>query len=572
MPKSIIAGNPGFKKPVPQGVPYINVAEFFCDTIQGEGINLGAPAAFLRVQHCTQTCIWCCVADTQILMSDFSYKSIQEIKIGDRIKTYTKQGLVDTEVLNVLKREQIPTVKLQTEDGNSLHCSIDHRMVSYLNHKDSKNIKRRLIQAKDSLNSDIKTLPNYSINDDASKEYKLGYIKGVLLGDGCTKDINRIKLECCDVEMIQTLLDYMEELFDYRKEFVIKQSTQKNRKPYYRCVLTKKTINTELIKTPAVNEMKGFVAGFFDAEGTFGNEISMCQKDESVLNTIDHYLKSLSFSCNIDKNKTVSNLRILGGFKEWVRFMTFFNPKIKRKFDKIYQLGKIDGVSRVKEVTQMEVSDVFTLTTSQGYYISNNILSKNCDSQEVWRFGNPYTFSELFELMEEYDLPRKFSMGQHLVLTGGSPLLQQDQLAGLIRAFEKRYGFKPYVEIENEMVLRPSDEMVELVDCWNNSPKLKGSGNAEWLRYQPEIINYTASLRNSWCKFVVSNESDWQQIETDFINKGIVLREQVILMPMGATREELYGNRDQVLEIAIRENVRYTTREHIVVWGKMTGV
>lgn len=57
--KTIISSNPDFQKSKPENEPFLEIAEFFYDTIQGEGINIGQPAAFLRVQHCTQNCWWC---------------------------------------------------------------------------------------------------------------------------------------------------------------------------------------------------------------------------------------------------------------------------------------------------------------------------------------------------------------------------------------------------------------------------------------------------------------------------------------------------------------------------------
>lgn len=195
-----------------------------------------------------------------------------------------------------------------------------------------------------------------------------------------------------------------------------------------------------------------------------------------------------------------------------------------------------------------------------------------CDTQEVWRFGNPYTFDELFELIDSVDLIRKFKEGQHLVITGGSPMKQQVALLSFIKAFISKYGFKPFIEIENECTLMPSEEITCLVDCWNNSPKLENSENLKLLRYQPHVLKYLAGLKNSWFKFVVSKEVDWEEVKTDFLDTGIIKKEQIVLMPLGATRTELESNRENVLNIAIRENIRYSTREHIVIWDKKTGV
>ena len=50
-------------KPVPntsdKNTPGLNVMEFFMDTIQGEGLFVGQPSAFLRLQGCTLDCVWC---------------------------------------------------------------------------------------------------------------------------------------------------------------------------------------------------------------------------------------------------------------------------------------------------------------------------------------------------------------------------------------------------------------------------------------------------------------------------------------------------------------------------------
>jgi organic radical activating enzyme len=194
-----------------------------------------------------------------------------------------------------------------------------------------------------------------------------------------------------------------------------------------------------------------------------------------------------------------------------------------------------------------------------------------CDTKEVWRFGNPYTFNELFELIDESDLVDKLNGGQHLVLTGGSPLLQERQLTRFIQLFIDQYGFKPYIEIENECTIMPGS-IFPYINCWNNSPKLNNSGNPYNLRYQPDIIKTLSLFPNSYFKFVVTNMEDWKEIFEYFLQNSLIKKSQIILMPQGATREELEKNREFVINLAIKNNVRYCTREHIVVWDKKTGV
>lgn len=195
-----------------------------------------------------------------------------------------------------------------------------------------------------------------------------------------------------------------------------------------------------------------------------------------------------------------------------------------------------------------------------------------CDTQEVWRFGNPYSFDEIFALMEKSTIVEQLKNGQHLVLTGGSPLKQQLALFAFINSFFERYGFKPFIEIENECTLMPFNKLIPLIDCWNNSPKLKNSGNPNFVRYQPHILKTLALLPNSWFKFVIGGEDDWAEIENDFLNTDLIDKSQIILMPLGADQTELFNNREKVIELAIKYGVRYSTREHIVVWNKKTGV
>ena len=195
-----------------------------------------------------------------------------------------------------------------------------------------------------------------------------------------------------------------------------------------------------------------------------------------------------------------------------------------------------------------------------------------CDTKEVWRFGDPYSFMELYYMMEESNLVRKLRAGQHLVLTGGSPLKQQIQLFSFIQGFIERYGFKPFIEIENECTIMPSSLLATMIDCWNNSPKLSNSGNSVQARLKPIILEKLRDFKNSWFKFVISDEMDWNEIKVQYIDTGYVKREQIILMPEGVTREEIASNRELVVNMAIEQGVRYSTREHVVIWDKKTGV
>lgn len=192
-----------------------------------------------------------------------------------------------------------------------------------------------------------------------------------------------------------------------------------------------------------------------------------------------------------------------------------------------------------------------------------------CDTLDVWPHGNEYSFQEVLDLLEPHI--EKYRKGrQHIILTGGSPLKQQDRLLRFIREFWKRFGFDPYYEVENEAVLMPDFLFVERVGTWNNSPKLANSGMKDKIRRKPEILQYMNSLDNSWFKFVVRDERDWEEIEKDFL--PYVYKDKIILMPEGQTQDELNETREIVADIAIKHQVRFMDRLHVVIWNKKTGV
>lgn len=194
-----------------------------------------------------------------------------------------------------------------------------------------------------------------------------------------------------------------------------------------------------------------------------------------------------------------------------------------------------------------------------------------CDTTEVWRKGNPYTFDELFDIMEKNDVIKKLFDGQSLILTGGSPLLQQDRLIRFLTVFSTRYFFIT-IEIENECVLMPHPKMASFISTWNNSPKLANSGMKKELRYKPDVIKRVAQYSESWFKFVIDKEEDWEEIQADFLDAGLIQKSQIVLMPQGQTQEELNLKREWVAEMAIKHNVRFSDRLHVTLWNKKTGV
>lgn len=247
------------------------------------------------------------------------------------------------------------------------------------------------------------------------------------------------------------------------------------------------------------------------------------------------------------------------------------NPKFKRE--------RLSGAF----TTYLNVSEFFCDTIQgEGIYVGQPaaflrlqgcpLNCKWCDTASVWKYGNPYSIQELLGLMDLAGLPRKLYDGQHLVLTGGSPLIQQEPLEKFFKEFRHVYGFHPFVEIENECVITPWTTLIPYINTWNNSPKLSTSGMAKARRILPTLMKEMSKLGDSWFKFVITTQKDWKEIEEDFLKPNLIEKNQIILMPEGMTRYELEKNREMVVELAIQENVRYSPRAHVELWDKTIGV
>lgn len=199
-----------------------------------------------------------------------------------------------------------------------------------------------------------------------------------------------------------------------------------------------------------------------------------------------------------------------------------------------------------------------------------NLLCKSdswiCDSIEVWRKGNRTNFKDV---LSEKDIEH-LRAGAHLVITGGEPLLHQKQIVEFLKWFSSKYFF-PIVEIETNGTIIAEPYLVNVVHHWNVSPKLENSGEPWSKRFNEIALNaFNNKMKGKVIfKFVIEKELDYLEILQEF---SICDMRKVVLMPAGATQEELAATRPLVAELCKEYNFRYSERLHIGIWNKKTGV
>ncbi|MGD1959968.1 MAG: 7-carboxy-7-deazaguanine synthase QueE [Fulvivirga sp.] len=157
---------------------------------------------------------------------------------------------------------------------------------------------------------------------------------------------------------------------------------------------------------------------------------------------------------------------------------------------------------------------------------------------------------------------------KNVVLTGGEPLLQQEELTELCQELKSR---DYWIEIETNSTLSPNKSLRELIDQYNVSPKLKNSDNPERIRIKPKVLTAFSGDPKSIFKFVIDSEEDLSEVFELQKNFNIPA-EKIYLMPQGTNAETLNQKCLWLVEICKTYGFNFTDRLHVQLWGDKKGV
>lgn len=189
-----------------------------------------------------------------------------------------------------------------------------------------------------------------------------------------------------------------------------------------------------------------------------------------------------------------------------------------------------------------------------------------CDSREVWKQSKEVPVVDWVEyLRESGQLLAVTNRRMHIVLTGGEPLLHVDSIKNIHIYFESMGQGMPYFEIETNGSIYSDGFLKTHIDQVNCSLKLENSGEPIAKRINPKAIREISNHPNSWFKFVVSNEFDWEEISRLVSNHNIPYN-KIILMPAGATKKELDETGPIAWKMCCDHLVRYCDRYQVRVW------
>ena len=196
-----------------------------------------------------------------------------------------------------------------------------------------------------------------------------------------------------------------------------------------------------------------------------------------------------------------------------------------------------------------------------------NLKCTWCDTKYTWDWDNYDYTKEVKEMTIEEIKEQILDLEiKHLVITGGEPLLQQDDLADLLSFLKPDF----YVEIETNCTILPNKMLTNLVDQWNVSPKTENSGNPLELYENDECYYFFANQENCFFKYVVENESDIPEIRK-FVTKYNIPENRVQLMTQASTKDEISIREKSISELAKANNFLFSPRLHVAMWGAQRG-
>jgi DNA repair photolyase len=354
---------------------------------------------------CSHACVYCQAGETPVLMADGRTKPLAEARAGDAIYGTVRRGsyrrYVPTTVLAHWQTVK-PAYRVTLEDGTQLIASGDHRFLTgrgwkYVTGTECGGPLRRPHLT---VNNKLMGVGAFAEPPKDSPDYRRGYLCGMIRGDGNLRDdaYERVggwdghtfsfRLALVDQEPLERTRDYFARIGIRTAEFTFSEATAARRR-----VMAIRSHGRDQVRfiewlirwpsSPNVDWQKGFLAGIFDAEGSYsGSILRIANTDRAIVGWTIASMAALGFGVaaeHRDRPNGLTYVRLRGGLKEAVRFFHTTDPAITRK-------RTIDGVA-LKSDARLHVVSVeplgldlpmYDITTGTGDFIANGVVSHNC--------------------------------------------------------------------------------------------------------------------------------------------------------------------------------------------------
>jgi DNA repair photolyase len=392
-----------FNTPEFKGITFYEVkAKSIINHVKGN--RLGFNWTINPYRGCSHACAYCLDGETPILMADGRTKPLSQIVVGDEIYGTSRRGsyrrFVKTKVLahwSTIK----PAYRVTLADGTELIASGDHR---FLTERGWKHVTGQQ-QGRDrrphlTINNKLMGTGAFRSAPSGDADYRMGYLCGIIRGDRhlgsyhysragrANGDVHRFRLALVDMEALARTRRYLINLQIFTKQFLFQKAAGARQEIY--ALRTSAFAAVSAIgqavswpSKPSTEWCKGFLAGIFDAEGSYSRGIlRISNTDEQIIEWITGCLDHLGFTWTIDKRATPNSLkyvRVIGGLREALRFFHTTNPAITRKRSIEGQAIKSKASLDVVRIEKLGLElPLYDITTGTGDFVANGVISHNC--------------------------------------------------------------------------------------------------------------------------------------------------------------------------------------------------
>jgi DNA repair photolyase len=364
---------------------------------------------------CQHACAYCCGGQTPILMADGRTKPLAEVRVGEEIYGTVRRGYYRRYALTTVLAHW-STVKsayrVILEDGTELVCSGDHRFLTQRGWKhvtgaESGSLRRPFL----TVNNKLMGVGGFAEPPKDTADYRRGYLCGMIRGDGCVTDqpykppgrpmghIYGFRLALADQQGLDRTRDYLADVGISCKEFLFAEESATRRRIMAIRAGGRDRVTTiqSLIgwpQEPTLGWRKGFLAGIFDAEGSYSQGIlRISNTDPEIIYWIVSSLKSLSFDYAVEpegRPNGLVSIRPRGGLREDLRFFHTVDPAITRKRSIEGVALKSDAKLQVVAIEPLGLDlPMYDITTGTGDFIADGVVSHNCYAR------NSHTYLDL---------------------------------------------------------------------------------------------------------------------------------------------------------------------------------